>query len=143
MCETLRMVLIFLQNKVNSDAENLPDKEIVAEAERLDIKDRGVSVLVELLFNEDVLAQIKQHRVLFLRFLANNQKAQKHLMGAFELLVGQQYPEKLIPKSAHILKAFYDNDLVEEEILVEWGAKVHKIMKYFSICLFRVLFLQI
>lgn len=109
---------------MNADAENLPNKDIVAEAERLDIKDRGVSVLVELLLNENVLTQIKQYRLLFLRFLANNQKAQKHLMGAFELLVGEQYPETLIPKSAHILKAFYDNDLVEEEVLIEWGAKV-------------------
>lgn len=112
---------------MNTDSENLPDKEIVAEAERLDIKDRGVSVLVELLLNENVVTQIKQYRILFLRFLANNQKAQKHFMGAFELLVGQQYPEQLIPKAAHILKAFYDNDLVEEEVLVEWGAKVTRL----------------
>lgn len=80
-------------------------------------------VLVEILFNENILSQIKQHRVLFLRFLASNQKAQKHFMGAFELLVGQ-FPQQLIPKAAHILKAFYDEDLVEEEVLIEWGAKV-------------------
>ena len=31
-------------------------------------------VLAELLFNENILVQIPKHRVLFLRFLANNQK---------------------------------------------------------------------
>lgn len=124
--ERFQIFFKYVKNKVNSDSENLPDKEIVAEAERLDIKDRAVLVLAELLFSENILTQVTKHRKTFLHFLVNNQKAQKHFMGAFELLVGQQYPTQLIPKSAHILKAFYDNDFVEEEILIEWGAKVSK-----------------
>ena len=61
--------------------------------------------------------------------MANNQKAQKHFMGAFEIIVGQSYPELLMPKVAHILKAFYDNDLVEEEVIIDWASKVsHKVV---------------
>jgi len=116
----------FVKNKINEGIDKLPDKDIVLEAERLDIKDRAVMVLAELLFNENILTQIPKHRKLFLRFLHNNQKAQKNFMGAFEITVGQAFPDALIPKSAHILKIFYDQDLVDEEVLLEWGAKVSK-----------------
>lgn len=40
------------------------------------------------------------------------------------MLVGKSYPEELMPKSAHILKAFYDNDLLEEEVILSWSEKV-------------------
>ena len=53
-----------------------------------------------------------------------NQKAQKYLLGAFELLVGQSFPEILMPKAAHILKELYDRDLLEEEVILQWGEKV-------------------
>lgn len=52
-----------------------------------------------------------------------NRKAQKLLLAAFEILVGEVHPE-LMPKVAHILKAFYDNDLIEEETILEWADKV-------------------
>jgi translation initiation factor 5 len=128
--ERFNIFFKFVKNKINEGVDNLPDKEILAEADRLDIKDRGVMVLAELLFNEDILNQITKHRKLFLRFLGNNQKAQKNFLGAFELTVGMSYPSTLIPKAAHILKMFYDADLVEEEILLEWGSKISK--KYVS-----------
>jgi len=124
--ERFNIFFKFVKNKINEGVDNLPDKDIVVEAERLDIKDRGVMVLAELLFNEDILTQIPKHRKLFLRFLGNNQKAQKNFMGAFELTVGMSFPDVLIPKTAHILKMFYDLDLVEEEVLLEWGSKVSK-----------------
>lgn len=126
--ERFQIFFEYVKNKVN--VESLPDKEIVAEAERLDVKDRAVLVLAELLFNENFLTQIAKYRVLFLRFLVNNQKAQKHFMGAFELLVGEQYPKVLMPKTPHILKLLYDQDFVDEEVMIEWGSKVSK--KYVS-----------
>ncbi|XP_057315024.1 eukaryotic translation initiation factor 5-like [Hydractinia symbiolongicarpus] len=124
--ERFNLFFKFVKNKIRAGTENIPSKDIVAEAERLDIKDKAVIALAELLFSDNILAQITQYRVLLLHFLANNQKAQKHFMGAFELLVGQYFPNKLMPKVAHILKSFYDNDLVEEEVLLEWGSKVSK-----------------
>jgi len=124
--ERFNIFFNFVKNKINEGADNLPDKDIVVEAERLDIKDRAVMVLAELLFNENILTQIPKHRKLFLRFLVNNQKAQKNFMGAFEITTGSAFPGQLIPKTAHILKCFYDQDLVEEEVLLEWGSKVSK-----------------
>lgn len=45
-------------------------------------------------------------------------------MGAFEKLVGVEYHDQLIAKTAKILKALYDLDLVDEETFLEWGKKV-------------------
>ena len=42
-------------------------KEIVAEAERLDIKDKAVLALSEVLFDSKMLSQIPKFRNLFLR----------------------------------------------------------------------------
>lgn len=39
----------------------------MAEAERLDVKDKAVLALAELLFDKNILSQIKKNRVLFLR----------------------------------------------------------------------------
>ena len=43
------------------------EKDIVAEAERLDIKDKAPIVLTELLFDNGMLNQITKYRKLFLR----------------------------------------------------------------------------
>uniref|UniRef100_A0A2K5D686 Uncharacterized protein n=1 Tax=Aotus nancymaae TaxID=37293 RepID=A0A2K5D686_AOTNA len=50
------------------------DKEIVAEAERLDVKATGPLVLTEVLFNEKIREQIKKYRRHFLRFCHNKKK---------------------------------------------------------------------
>lgn len=98
-------------------------KEIVAEAERLDVKDKAVIVLCQLLLGDKTAQRIKVHRVLFLRFTANNKKAQKYLLRGFEHLV-KEHEDQLLNKVALILKAFYDGDIIDEDVLVEWGKKV-------------------
>jgi len=65
------------------------------------------------------------------QFVRENHKAQKYLLGAFELLVGRSFPAELMPKAAHILKAFYDRDLLEEEVIVQWSEKVHYVDNQF------------
>ena len=50
------------------------------------------------------------------------------MLGAYELLVGKSFPGDLMPKAAHILKEFYDKDLLEEEVILQWSEKV--ILKY-------------
>ena len=58
------------------------------------------------------------------QFIVENRKAQKYLLGVFEMLVGEK--EQLKAKVPHILKAFYDHDIVEEEALLEWADKVRE-----------------
>ena len=58
-----------------------------------------------------------------LQFVLDNRKGQKYLLSAFEILVGDVHPE-LLPRVPHILKAFYDNAILEEEAILEWADRV-------------------
>ncbi|KAI1287656.1 Eukaryotic translation initiation factor 5 [Halotydeus destructor] len=100
-------------------------KDIVGEADRLDVRDKAVIALCELLFDAKMLTQIKQQRILFLRFTNENVKAQKYLMRGIELTI-KTYEKDLIPKTAHILKAFYDNDIIDEKVILDWASKAYK-----------------
>lgn len=100
------------------------EKEIVSEADRLDVRDKAPLVLVELLFDANMLLQIKQYKSLLRRFTDNNEKAQRYLMGGFEQLVGNVHPNALMPRTAHILKAFYEEDILDEDSIMEWSKKV-------------------
>lgn len=123
--ERINMFFQFVNSKTANGVDG-KEKDIVAEAERLDIKDKAVLVLAEILFTDNMVQEIKKYRKLFLRLLHENQKAQKYLMGAFEILVGKSYPDQLMPKIPHILKSLYDNDFVEEEVFLQWASKVSK-----------------
>jgi len=100
-------------------------KDIVAEAERLEIRDKAVIALCELLFDDKMLNQIKQHRTLFLRFTNESPKAQKYLMRGMELSI-KLFRKDLVPKVSHILKAFYEFDILDEQVILEWGSKKYK-----------------
>lgn len=56
-------------------------RELVVEADRLDISHKATLVLAELLFSVNIILEVKKHRNLLLRFTHNNQKAQRYLMG--------------------------------------------------------------
>lgn len=60
-------VAFYLQKKKEEGIIDSSDKEIVAEAERLDVKAMGPLVLTEVLFNEKIREQIKKYRRHFLR----------------------------------------------------------------------------
>ena len=49
------------------------------------------------------------------QFTHENPKAQKYLLGAFEKLC-EDHSEALVPRVAHVLKQFYDTDIVVEEV---------------------------
>lgn len=65
---------------------------------------------------------MKTYRNLFLRFTHGNVKAQKALLGGIEHVISL-HQAALLPKVPHILKALYDYDLIEEEILIEWSSR--------------------
>lgn len=130
--ERVDLFYSFIKEKKDSGKLDDPEasKEILAEAERLDIKDKGPLILAELLFDENILSQVKKYRKHFLRFTHENPKAQKYLLGGFELLVGKVYRDTLMSKVPNILKAFYDLDILDEEVIIDWDTKVSK--KYVS-----------
>jgi len=115
------------KNGFNGPLDASLQKEIIGEAERLDVRDKAVIVLCELLFDDPskILQQIKTQRVLFLRFTTDNSRAQKYLLRGIELTV-KEFKDQLIPRVPHILKQFYDLDILDEKVLLEWGSKVQK-----------------
>jgi len=95
---------------------------IVTEAERLDIREKGVIILCEILFNEKIVQQIKTHRFLFLRFTEGSTKAQKYILRGFELTV-KLFQQTLLHRVSHILNVFYQEDILTERVLLDWGLK--------------------
>jgi len=122
----------FLQRKIDTDGVakvDEHDKELLTEAERLDVRAKATLILAELLFDQNILQQVKTHRRLLLRFCHENPKAQKYLLGGIEQVI-QLHKDQLLPKVALIFKAMYDLDILDEEVLLEWNSKVSK--KYVS-----------
>ncbi|XP_056621120.1 eukaryotic translation initiation factor 5 [Triplophysa dalaica] len=127
--ERVNIFYNFVKQKKDSGAIDSADKDILAEAERLDVKAMGPLILSELLFDENIREQIKKYKRHFLRFCHNNKKAQKYLLGGFECLV-KLHQSQLLPRVSIILKALYDADLLEEDVILAWAEKVSK--KYVS-----------
>jgi len=126
--ERLEIFYNFLKSKKDSCTLKTTgiDKVILAEAERLEVKDKATMILVELLLSENILKEVKEYRLIFLRFTHENSKAQKYLIGGLEQLIGDVYKDSLMPKVAHIFKLFYDIDILEEEVILDWDKKVSK-----------------
>jgi len=128
--DRLNIFFEYVREKLDKGALDVNDeKEILKEAERLEVTNKAPIVLCEVIFGQKILAQIKSHKRLLLRFCHNNTKAQKYLMGGIEKTI-ESHKETLLPKVAHILKAFYDEDILDEEVIFEWGKKPSK--KYVS-----------
>ncbi|XP_076395572.1 eukaryotic translation initiation factor 5 [Megachile rotundata] len=128
--EKERMDMFYKLVKCRRDAGQLDNhKELVTEAERLEIKTKAPLVLAELLFDQNIAAQAKKYRVLLLRFTHDDIKAQKYLIRGIEQVIAL-HKDALMPKVPGILKLFYDVDILEEKALFEWSNKVTK--KYVS-----------
>lgn len=104
-------------------AEN--QKAIKAEAERLDVSDKAVIVLCEVLFKNNIIEKIKHFKNLFLRFTHDNHKAQRYLLRGIELTIASM-KEQLVPKVATILNEIYEHEIVVEDVFLEWYAKGRK-----------------
>ena len=119
----------FVVNKKNAGPINqgVGAKEVIAEADRLEVRNKAPIVLCELLFNDKMFKekQIEKYSNLMLRFTHENQKAQKYLLGGIEKTI-EVHESVLMPRVPHILKALYEEDILEEEVLFEWAKKVSK-----------------
>lgn len=104
--------------------------EILQEVQRLGLRaDKAAAVLFQVLLGENIIQQLQDRQEVF-SHLIQNEKGQKAVLGGMERLVGVNHPETLMPKVPLILKALYDLDLVEEEVILAWGKKPSK--KYVS-----------
>lgn len=100
-------------------------KEMHNEANRLEIHQKAPLILAELLFSSNIIAEVRKHRNLLLRFTHDDTKAQKYLIGGIEQIIAL-HAAKLMEKTAVIMKLFYDLDLLEEKVVLEWGSKISK-----------------
>ncbi|KAJ3417582.1 hypothetical protein HDV05_000039 [Chytridiales sp. JEL 0842] len=105
------------------------DKDIIEKAESLSLRDDKVCVvLAQIIFSVDILKenQVKKRAPLLRKFL-KNEKCQKGLLGGLERFLGLE-PNKstMLAKTPLVLKAFYDEDLLDEEVVLAWGDKVSK-----------------
>lgn len=57
--------------------------------------------------------------------MVTSEKHQKSLLGGIEKLVGNMQPD-LIPAVPKILMEFYQADVLEEEVIKQWGTHVSK-----------------
>jgi len=112
----------YVKQRRDQNLVSKTDKDIAVEADRLEVKDKAPLILCELLFDGNIIAQIKTHTRLLQRFTCDNQKAQKSLLSGIECVV-QLHTAVLLPKISHILKMLYDCDIVEEEVLLDWAQK--------------------
>ncbi|XP_068195852.1 eukaryotic translation initiation factor 5 [Antennarius striatus] len=127
--ERVNIFYNFVKQRKENGSIDGAGKELVAEAERLDVRAMGPLILSELLFNENIREQIRKYRLHFKRFCHENKKAQKYLMGGFECVV-KLHQVQLLPRVPIILKDLYDADLLDEDVIFAWAEKVSK--KYVS-----------
>jgi len=123
----------FVVNKKNAGPihQGSAAKEVVAEADRLEIRNKAPIVLCELLFDDKMFKekQLEKYSKLFLRFTHENPKAQKYLLGGLEKTI-ETKEAALLNKVPHIFKIMFEEDVLEEEVILEWSKKISK--KYVS-----------
>jgi len=90
----------------------------------LNTKHKTLTFLAQTIFDEKIVKQIPA-RAAMLKKMITSERHQKALLGGTERFVGKESP-KLIPQVPSILMAYYQEDLVSEEVLKNWGTKASK-----------------
>ncbi|TFK74190.1 hypothetical protein BDN72DRAFT_789844 [Pluteus cervinus] len=99
---------------------------IYKKAEELGIakKHKTLPVVVQALFDENVLTELPNYMAL-IKKLVTSEKHEKALLGGFERLVGIAFPD-LLPAIPKILMTLYQGDVLEEEFVKQWGTHVSR-----------------
>ncbi|KAI6661799.1 hypothetical protein LOD99_9806 [Oopsacas minuta] len=95
------------------------------EAGKLDLENRAAPILAEILYSKSIIEEIPKSAEVLIHFTYENPKAQRHVLGVMESLV-LQHRSFLLKRVPHILKCFYDNDLIEEECILDWDLNPSK-----------------
>lgn len=100
--------------------------EIYKKIEELGIerKHKTAEILGRALFTENIEKEIPTNKPLLAK-VVTGEKHQKSLLGGVERFVGVEHPD-LVPTVPKILMAFYQADVLEEEVIVQWGTHVSK-----------------
>ena len=101
--------------------------DIYRKAQELGIekKHKTLQVLFQALFDENAVAQVEQYAPLLLK-MVTSEKHQKSMLGGIERLAGLQQPS-LIPNGVpKLLMALYQNDVLDEDVVRQWGTHVSK-----------------
>ena len=104
----------------------LESKEIRNKAKQLKLKEGCIMVLMEIIFvnPRTILSDIEKYKSIFHLFTreksSSKDKFQNYLIAGMMKLV-ENY--NLASESCHLLKSFYDNDIIEEEIIMNWFEK--------------------
>ncbi|EGR53005.1 uncharacterized protein TRIREDRAFT_71410 [Trichoderma reesei QM6a] len=122
-------------NWINQQAEekggidNVDSINIYVKAKELGIesKHRSVLVLVQTIFDKNIVAQIPK-RASMLKQFVTSEKHEKALLGGTERLIGslgKENPE-MFQQVVKVLQLYYHHDLVSEEVVIPWGSKASK-----------------
>ncbi|PPQ69185.1 hypothetical protein CVT25_006963 [Psilocybe cyanescens] len=110
----------------NDDDAKARSIAIFKKAEELGIekKHKSVTIVVQTLFTANIITEIGKYGALLTK-MVTSEKHQKALLGGVERFVGFSHPDLLasVPK---ILMAFYQIDLIDEEVVTQWGTHVSK-----------------
>ncbi|KAI9782328.1 MAG: hypothetical protein M1835_004060 [Candelina submexicana] len=107
------------------------DVDIYVKAKEMGIetKHRTLTVLAQTIFDDNIVKQIPL-RASMLQKMITSERHEKAFLGGTERFVGKDNP-KLIPQVPAILLAYYQNDLLSEAVIKNWGSKASK--KYVDI----------
>lgn len=120
---------------LEADVESLDQTVAALSALREEMGVSGEDLLgfvFEAVFDEDILKdkEVEQGARLFNRLqqLCSKPKtAQQVMLVCIETLCGDRCESSLLKRTPHVLKAFYDTDLVEEEAILKWHEKKAKV----------------
>lgn len=103
------------------------DEAIIEKAEELGVLDKykACQVLIQGVFDENIIAQIPK-RAKLLRKFVTDEKHQKATLGGIERLIGVDYKDALLKKTPTILMKVYDLDIIEDDVFIKWGEKPSK-----------------
>ncbi|KAG9014736.1 hypothetical protein FRB94_010583 [Tulasnella sp. JGI-2019a] len=90
----------------------------------LETKYKACQTLAEYLFTENILKELPPLLPVFQKTVTS-EKCQKALLGGLERLIGVHYPT-LVNSVPKILMEYYQADVLEEEIITQWGTHVSR-----------------
>ena len=114
-----------------ADEESSSAAYLVGEKLGVESKELGIHFLVEALFDEDepLAPQVKARKAFLVEAVGGDAKLQTATLCAIELYVTETAPNDF-KKLVAVLKELYENDVVEEEAVLAWGADPRAAKKF-------------